>query len=243
MAAIKEDISFWHRDRGLVIAADVGTLDELRQLAELASEFTEVVALKVGFTLALRFGLPEVVKAAKGTSDKIIIYDHQKASTDIPQMGKPFADACSDSGVDSVIFFPLAGPRTLEGFVSAALAVDLHPIVGLAMTHKAYFQSEGGFIADSSPEIIIEIATKSGVASFVLPGTKTDVVSKFAKGQLADCGPANIFMPGIGSQGGSIAAAFEAASPHACFAIIGSAIYKSDDPKAALAAFVEEVNR
>ena len=242
MSAFKDDRPFWPRERGLVIAADVATLNELRQLAELAEEFKEVVALKVGFTLALRFGLPAVVKAAKGASDRILIYDHQKASTDIPQMGKPFADACSDAGVDSVILFPLAGPRTLEAFVATALAVDLHPIVGLAMTHDAYFHSEGGFIADSSPDTIIDIAIESGVRSFVLPGTKTDVVSKFAKGRLADHGPVSILMPGIGSQGGSMATAFEAASPHARFAIIGSVIYKSNDPEATLTSFIAEMN-
>lgn len=243
MVADKEDTSFWPRDRGIIIAADVGTLDELRQLAELASEFQEVVALKIGFILALRVGLPEVVRVTKDVANKLVIYDHQKAATDIPQMGRPFAKACGDAGVDSVIFFPLAGPRTLEGFVSAALDVRIHPVVGLAMTHSAFFQSEGGFITDSSPDKILDIAVQAGVSSFVLPGTKTDIVSRFANRLLDSTNQANILMPGIGSQGGSITSAFEAASPHRRFAIVGSSIYKSNAPRGALASFVEEMER
>lgn len=238
---MKNQPRFLKAERGIIIAADVPTLDNLRDLAELGSRIEEVVAIKVGFMLALRYGLPSVVKAVNEVSNIPIIYDHQKAATDIPAMGKPFASVCRNAGVQGVIFFPHAGPKTLEAFVMAALEEGLHPIVGLVMTHSAFLQSEGGFIADSAPDIICKIGIESGVRSFVLPGTKPDIVEKYAKGPLASVQPVNIMMPGIGAQGGSIMRAFKAAKGHFPHAIIGSAIYKSLDPSAVLEQFAAEV--
>lgn len=240
MFRITREEPFSSRSTGIVIAADVPKLDELRALVELAAPVAEVVAIKVGFSLALTYGLPAVVRAVHEISPLPIIYDHQKAATDIPQMGKPFAVLCHDAGVQGVIFFPLSGPKTLEGFVYAAIESELEPIVGLVMTHPSFLQSEGGFIADSAPDSICTVAVAMGVRSFVLPGTKTDIVSKFAQGELARLESGTIMMPGIGSQGGSLTAAFRAAEPHRRFAIIGSAIYNALDPKAALDAFAAE---
>ncbi len=103
------------------MAADVPTLDDLRRLAQTCAEHPEVVGVKVGFMLGLIYGLPAVVEAVKAVSNLPVIYDHQKAGTDIPQMGKPFARVCRDAGVAGVIFFPQAGPKTLEGFVTDCL--------------------------------------------------------------------------------------------------------------------------
>lgn len=229
------------QDLGIIIAADVGEIADLRKLVELTQIGPEVVGIKVGFSLGLRYGLPTVLKAIKEVSPIPVIYDHQKAGTDIPQMGKLFAAVCADAGVSGVIFFPLSGPKTLDAFVSAAIEADLTPIVGLVMTHASFLQREGGFIADTAPESIAEIAVDMGVTHYVLPGTKTDIVSHFAKGRLMRKKPASIMMPGIGSQGGTIASAFRAAAPHNPFAIVGSALYKSADPVAVLRAMIGEM--
>jgi orotidine-5'-phosphate decarboxylase len=156
-------------------------------------------------------------------------------------MGKPFAKVCRDAGVRGVIFFPQAGPKTLEGFVTAAFDAGLTPIVGLVMTHDAYLESEGGYIVDEAPERMAETAVKLGVTDFVLPGTKPEVVKRFAAGALSGVKAASIMMPGIGSQGGSLATAFDAARPHRRFAIIGSAVYGAKDPRAALQGFIREM--
>ena len=229
------------RNRGIILAADVTTLAELRTLAELVSTVEEVAAIKVGFSLALRHGLPAVVSAVNAVARLSVIYDHQKAGTDIPRMGKPFALACRDAGAQGVIFFPQAGPKTLEGFVSAAFECELTPIVGLVMTHQAYLQSEGGYLADDAPESMCKTAVGLGVTSFVLPGTKPDVIKRFATGPLDIVKPATIMTPGIGSQGGSLRSALEAAGQHRYFAIIGSAIYAAADPKTALESFAQEI--
>jgi orotidine-5'-phosphate decarboxylase len=230
-----------NQETGIILAADVFTLEELRRLVEIGAVSSEVVAVKVGFTLGLKYGLPAVVEAVSKASKIPVIYDHQKAGTDIPQMGKPFAAVCRDAGVKGVIFFPQAGPRTLEGFVKAAFDSGLTPIVGLVMTHDAYLKSEGGYIVDDAPEMMARTAAELGVRDFVLPGTKPEVIARFAAGPLAQVKGASIMMPGIGSQGGSLRNAFQAAKPHRRFAIIGSAIYGAKEPHAALQGFVQEV--
>jgi len=241
-ASTLQDRSRREFGQGIVIAADVNTLDELSALTEVAADFSDVVALKLGALLAIRFGLHQAVSAVRRISDLPVIYDHQKAGTDIPQMGRPFARACRDAGVQAVIFFPMAGPKTLEAFVRGAQDEDLVPIVGLVMTHQMYLLREGGYIADDAPEAICSTALRLDVSHFVLPGTKPEVVREFATGTLSRI-RCRIFMPGIGSQGGSLVTAIEAARPHVALPIVGSAVYSATDPRRALAQFSAELSR
>lgn len=229
------------RRSGLILAADVETLDHLRALGELASDCREVTGIKVGVSLALRYGLGATVRALRDVCQLPAIYDHQKAGTDIPRTGELFAKACREAGVSALIIFPQAGPRTLEAFVAATLRVDLVPIVGLVMTHPAYLVSEGGYISDAAPAEMCRTAVDLGVRSFVLPGTKTDIVQRFAMGALKDVRDVEILMPGIGTQGGAIRSALAAAAPHAGQAIIGSAIYESRTPKETLSQFAAQL--
>lgn len=213
-------------DRGLVLAADVDALSSLEELVGAAASVPAFKAIKVGAMLGLRYGLPRI--AAVVDNRLPIIYDHQKAGTDIPAMGANFAALCADSGIDQMIIFPQAGPETLKAFVQACLDRGVDPIVGLTMSHPSYLDWEGGWIDGTSPSRIFKLATSLGVDKFVLPGNKLDLVRKYG-GDMRD--GSTIFMPGIGTQGGAVATACEAAEPHMAMPIIGSAIYKSDDPK------------
>lgn len=241
MPVTSVSVPFLSSQKGIIIAADVPHLEGLNALVEACYGIPEVVAIKVGFALALRHGLPAVVAAVEGISGLPVIYDHQKAGTDIPQMGGPFAALCRDAGVKGVILFPQAGPKTLEGFVTAASRSGLTPIVGLVMTHESYLKSEGGYIADEAPASMARLAIGLGVKEFVLPGTKPEIVRRFSSGVLAGAGSAGIMMPGIGSQGGSLGVAFKAASPLRRYAIVGSAIYGAKVPRSALLGFVKEI--
>jgi len=234
--------NFLHSPSGIIVAADVDGLDKLRALVDEISGIPEIAAIKVGFSLALRFGLPNVVRTVRESTALPVIYDHQKAGTDIPQMGRPFAAVCREAGIDGVIFFPQAGPKTLEGFVSAAIDKNLVPIVGLVMSHPEYLESEGGYIVDDAPRRMAEKALDLGVSVFVLPGTKPEIIRQYARGALAGTQTA-IMMPGIGSQGGSLREACEAAAPHRAFPIIGSAIYGAKSPRAAATSFAEELQQ
>jgi len=229
------------RRSGLVLAADVETLGELRSLGELAAGCQDVVAVKIGVSLALRYGLPKVVGALRDVCQLPAIYDHQKAGTDIPRTGEVLAKACSEAGIHSLIIFPQAGPKTLDAFVSASLKAGLQPMVGLVMTHPGYLVSEGGYISDAAPDAMCRAALSLGVRAFILPGTKPEIVRSFAGGVFAGLSDIEILMPGIGAQGGLIRSAMEAASPHRGFPIIGSAIYDSTTPEQVLRQFAEQL--
>lgn len=148
----KGDISTFHKDYGIILACDVSSIAEAESLAKLSVGINEVVGYKIGFTLGLRYGLRQVTEALKKINPLPVIYDHQKAGTDIPQMGEPFARCCKEGGVDGIIIFAQAGPNTLDAFVSAILQNDMKPIVGGVMTHRGYLVSDGGFIVDDRPE-------------------------------------------------------------------------------------------
>lgn len=234
--------NLFSQNKGIILAADVKNLIDLQNLLKISNYFIEVVGIKIGFTLALKYGLNTVVNKIREFTDIPIIYDHQKAGTDIPAMGKIFAETCKDAGIQGVIIFPHAGPQTLEAFVSAIFLREMEPIVGLIMTHEKFLHSEGGFINDSSPNEICKIALDIGVRNFVLPGTKLNFTEKFANEQFATYAPLSIMMPGFGTQGGTIKDALKSTEIHNRYCIIGSAIYRAENKQKAIKEFVDEIN-
>jgi orotidine-5'-phosphate decarboxylase len=234
----------FNRRYGLILSLDVSTIIEAENIARLSLKVDEIVGFKIGFTLWLRHGLTKVTQSLKNINPLPVIYDHQKAGSDIPQMGRVFAETCKDGGVDAVIFFPQAGPKTLIAFVEGAFNTNMIPIIGGVMTHQAYLKSEGGFIADESVEKIYQMGIELGVKNFVLPGTKPDIINKIAQGVLGgSLKPLTLMMPGFGTQGGSIKEAFEAAAGHYVFPIVGSAIYKASSPEAVALEMAQELKK
>lgn len=227
---------------GIILSCDVTSLIEVEKLALLSTEFSEVVGFKVGFDLGLRYGLKKVTNFLKQINPLPVIYDHQKAGTDIPQMGGPFALCCKDSEVDGVIILAQSGPNTLEAFVTSIIAHGMVPIVGGIMSHPGYLASDGGYISDEAPTAIYKKAVELGVANFIMPGNKPEITKHFVTSVLQqNSNQKNIIMPGIGQQGGDIKSSFEAASFYPAYAIIGSAIYNAPDSKQALSSFAEQV--
>jgi len=222
------------RERSIIPACDVTSLEEFEKIVEETCDIEGIGGYKVGFSLALRYGLPAVVKTAKKHTSKPIIYDHQKAGTDIPDTGKNFMYICKEAGIDAIILFPQAGPGTERAWIEYALEENLGVIVGGLMTHPKYVRSEGGFLAD---EAIIEMylnAADQGVTDFVVPGNKPDEIMRIRKA-LEQKGISPIFYaPGFVAQGGEITKAARAAGNN-WHAIVGRGIYKAKDiRKAAL---------
>ena len=165
--------------------------------------------------------------------DKPVVYDHQKAGTDIPQTGKDFAKLCCESGVDAAILFPHAGPATLEAWTDALLEAGIVPIIGAVMTHPKYLASEGGFIVDGAEQEIYRACLRKGVGHFVLPATKPAhaILLKNEVGRSGSPIP-TVLTPGIGRQRADVALVRQHLSGLNWSPIIGSAIYGSDDPRA-----------
>ncbi|MEM2909043.1 MAG: orotidine 5'-phosphate decarboxylase / HUMPS family protein [Candidatus Bilamarchaeaceae archaeon] len=220
------------RERSIVIACDVNLKLYERILKETAGMET-VGGYKLGFYLALRYGLPKLVKLARKYTDKPLIYDHQKAATDIPDTGEKFAEVCKNAGVDGVILFPHAGPETEKEWIDAAKRFGLGVIVGGLMTHKGYLKSDGGYIDDDAVRSMYLNAAKQGVNEFVVPGNKPDKIAEI-KNMLETEGVEPVFYaPGFIAQGGKISDAAKIAGK-SWHAIVGRAVYEAKDIKNAV---------
>jgi orotidine-5'-phosphate decarboxylase len=224
------------QEKSIIPSLDV----DFRKAVEIMTALSDhpaVGAFKVGFSLILRLGLNRIMDAARSLTSKPIIYDHQKAGTDIPATGPIFAQACSEAVVDAVILFPLAGPVTMNAWIEACHAKKLTVIVGGMMTHPEFLKSEGGYIDDEAPKRILSSAWEHRISHFVVPGNKPDFIKEFRSWFR---GPAVLFAPGLISQDGRITEAGKVAGPE-WHAIVGRAIYNAKDYRAVVTELAREI--
>ncbi|MBI2007602.1 MAG: orotidine 5'-phosphate decarboxylase [Candidatus Blackburnbacteria bacterium] len=229
------------RRKSVVVAADIeaGKLSELVRATCLVEG---IGGYKVGLRLALGEGLSRIVGTVREYTPLPIIYDHQKAGNDIPAMGTEFAEVCRKAGVDAVILFPFSSPVTEEKWIKAAQDAGLTVLVGGHMTHEQFLDSEGGFIAQSAPDRIYEIAANNGVRDFVVPGNKVEYVERY-RGLLERVlgkGNFTLYAPGFITQKGEISD-FAKAAGDRWHAIVGSAIYKAIDLRAAAEQMTQQI--
>lgn len=214
--------------KSVIVAADVPNFESLANLAEGMVGVAGISAFKLGLTLAMQDLAVAVntIKEILGPSFPII-YDHQKAGNDIPDMGKQFAGVLKNSGVDAAILFPFAGPATQEAWTKACFDAGLHVLTGGIMTHPQFLVSEDGYIADESVERIYLLACKLGVRDFVVPGNKINWVKQIRSVLVKELGEGNfvLYAPGFITQKGDISECGQAAG-NEWHAIVGSAIYK-----------------
>ena len=219
------------RERSIIPACDV-PLEVYEEIVRGTGDVDGVGGYKVGFFLGLNYSLPKIVEVTRKYTDKPIIYDHQKAGTDIPDTSEKFMDVCKKAGVDAVILFPQSGPETEKAWIESALEKDLGVIVGGLMTHPKYVRSEGGYLAD---EAVIEMylnAADLEVTDFVVPGNRPDDIKRI-KEALEERGISPTFYaPGFVAQGGEISDAAKVAG-NSWHAIVGRGIYNREDIKQA----------
>lgn len=196
------------RNHSIIPACDLSDMNDFVSLVKGTSKVPGVGAYKIGFSLALRYGLKncvEVVRDFAGGRSIPVIYDHQKAGTDIPDTGKDFAKLCKEAGVSSVILFPFTGPKTQLDWTKECENQGLHVIIGGHMTHEQFIGSENGYIIDSSPFRIYDLAISSGIRDFVVPGNKPQVVKELRdhleKLEVKDY---DFYSPGFVAQGGEL---------------------------------------
>jgi orotidine-5'-phosphate decarboxylase len=225
---------------GVIVACDVSSIEHLQGLVEKTSSVEGIVGYKVGCMLGLTYGLPRISEIFQESTDLPIIYDHQKAGTDIPQLGEGFAQTCKDGGMKGVIIFPQSGPASEEAFIDALLERDMIPIVGGEMTHPKYLSTDGGYIRGDAPQEMYRLAAEKKVEYYVVPGNKPDQIKKYLGLLSPIIGHPKFCMPGIGRQGGQIRSAFGYLKDVSAYAIVGSAIYKKDDMKSAAEIFARE---
>ena len=217
---------------GIVPALDPANLDGIKRLVAATTRIEGIVAYKLGLTATLRLGLPLAVRELRSLTDLPLIYDHQKAGPDVPDMAAKFTAICAEAGVDALILFPTAGPRAVAAFAGGAIREGLLPIVGGDLPLPDYNVSGGGYVADDALSRIVTAAVAIGVDHFVIPANNPDRVGVLARQMQDELGrPPSLFLPGIGALGGSIGATFAAAPAGSrLYAVIGRAIYGASDP-------------
>ena len=96
------------------------------------------------------------------------------------------------------------------------------------MTHKAFLESEGGFISEDEASKIYEVAANEGITNFVVPGNKPEKI-KLYKELLESKGINPVFYsPGLIAQGGNITESAKAAGNN-WHAIVGRGLYKAEN--------------
>ena len=227
-------------DRSIVPACDMDDIKLFERLVKETSGIKKIGAYKIGFELGLKYGLRKVVETARKHTNKPLIYDHQKAGTDVPFTGEKFAKVCKEAGIDSVILFPQAGPETEREWIKACKKHGLGVIVGGEMTHKAYLRSEGGFLLDEAPMMMYDVALRNGVNEFVVPGNKPEKISAYLGFFESRKIRADLYSPGLVSQGGKISDSGKAAGAR-WHAIVGRGIYEAKDMKKAAQELCKEI--
>src|SRR3989338_5572285 len=223
--------------KSIIPSCDVDSIEKLKELVKSTCSVRNVGAYKFGFELAIPFGMEKVVKTIKKITNLPIIYDHQKAGTDIPEMGEKFMKACKM--VDAVIIFPQAGPEAEVAWIKAAQQSKMPIIVGGEMTHKGYLKNDNGYIDDDAPRRMYELAASLGISDFVIPGNKVEKCLEYNELIRKKIKNPVYYSPGLAAQGGKISdLAKKLDSWHA---IVGRAIYEADDMKKAAQELTKEL--
>ena len=228
-------------DKSVVVAADVETA-ALERLIKETCLVEGIGGYKVGIELVLDGGLPKVVSMVREYTRLPVIYDHQKAGNDIPDMGSKFAAVCRKAGADAVILFPFASAKTERDWIRACQDKGLGVLVGGHMTQPEFLETEGGFIAENAPDRIYKIATDCGVRDFVVPGNKVEFVSHYREllEQVLGAGNFTLYAPGFITQKGEISE-FARVAGKRWHAIVGSAIYKTVDMNQAARQMTQQI--
>lgn len=216
---------------GIVPALDVDTPEQLERVVRATTRIEGVAGYKVGLTSVLRFGLADSIRRLREMTDLPLLYDHQKAGPDMPDMAGKFSALCREGGVDGLILFPVAGPTAVDGFVTAAIRNGLIPVVGGEIPVPDYGVSGGGYMLDDALDRILARAAAAGADHFVLPAHDLAKIERWSAWLSANVSNSVVFLTGFGSLGGTIESGFAAAaSCRRRFAIVGRLITAAPEP-------------
>ncbi len=214
-------------EKSIIPACDVN-MRVFEDIVRATADLPQVGAYKIGAALALQEGLSVVAKVARKHTSKPLIYDHQKAGTDIPETGKLFAATLKTCGMDAVILFPLSGPATQTAWIRSAQEAGLHVLLGAHMTHERFLLTDGGFLDASPLEKIYTNGASLGIQNYVVPGNKPKVIERVRSLLTEQKVDPVFFAPGFIAQGGGLSDAAKVAGPR-WHAIVGRALYEARD--------------
>lgn len=182
-----------------ILSLDIITFPEWKEVVDKAVVRDDIIGIKIGASLALRYGLNEISSHInlKAEKDIKIIYDHQKAGTDVPHTSENFAKVMRTSGIEYSILFPrIHHGRTQREWTKQLLDKDVTPIVGGYMTTSAPMDFRKSIH-------IYEIALCQGVENFVIPANDFNFIKQLFL-EIPEIKENTFYVPGFGKQGGDL---------------------------------------
>ncbi|MBO4358083.1 MAG: orotidine-5'-phosphate decarboxylase [Candidatus Methanomethylophilaceae archaeon] len=207
-------------DSRLVLALD--ETDGKKALAVAESVGDIVDAIKINWPLVLSEGPQMITKLSEMTD---VICDFKVA--DIPNTVKLIVENAVSRGASAVIVHAFTGDDSLKAAVEAAGEAEIYAVT--EMSHPG-----GKMFTAKHAEEMARLGVECGVKGFIAPATRPERIADIRK----IIGDLKILSPGVGAQGGK---ASDAINAGATYAIVGRAIYGSEDPRKAAEAFAEDI--
>ena len=207
-------------DSRLILALDETDGAKALKVAESVSGIVD--AIKINWPRVLSEG-PGMITKLSELSD--VICDFKVA--DIPNTVRLIVENAVARGASGVNVHAFTGDDSLRAAVEAASGADIYAVT--EMSHPG-----GKMFTALHAEEMARLGVECGVSGFIAPATRPERISAIRD----VIGDLKILSPGVGAQGGKASDAIRAGAD---YAIVGRAIYGSEDPKASAEAFAEDI--
>ncbi|MBR1452940.1 MAG: orotidine-5'-phosphate decarboxylase [Candidatus Methanomethylophilaceae archaeon] len=207
-------------DSRLVLALDETDGTKALKIAESVSDVVD--AIKINWPLVLSEG-PQMITKLSEFSD--VICDFKVA--DIPNTVKLIVENAVSRGASAVIVHAFTGDDSLKAAVEAAGDAEIYAVT--EMSHPG-----GKMFTAKHAEEMARLGVECGVKGFIAPATRPERIADIRR----IIGDLKILSPGVGAQGGKASDAIRAG---ATYAIVGRAIYGSEDPRASALTFADDI--
>jgi len=207
-------------DSRLVLALDETDAEKALGVARSVSDIVD--AIKINWPLVVSAG-PEMITRLSEYSE--VICDFKVA--DIPNTVRLIVEGSVARGASAVIVHAFTGDDSLRAAVEAAGDAEIYAVTEMSHPGAKLFTAQHA-------EEMARLGVECGASGFIAPATRPDRIRAIR----AIVGDRKILSPGVGAQGGSAADAIRAG---ATYAIVGRAIYGSDDPRKAAEAYADDI--
>lgn len=146
---------------------------------------------------------------------------------DIPNTVRLIVENAVSRGASAVIVHAFTGDDSLRAAVEASGDAEVYAVTEMSHPGAKMFTAQHA-------EEMARLGVECGVDGFIAPATRPDRIAAIR----AVVGDRKILSPGVGAQGGK---ASDAISAGATYAIVGRAIYGSDNPRDSAKAFAEDI--
>ena len=217
---MRVDWSAMRTDSRLVLALD--ETDGEKALAIARSVGDIVDAIKINWPLVLSEG-PQMITKLSEMSE--VICDFKVA--DIPNTVRLIVENAVSRGASAVIVHAFTGDDSLRAAVEASGGAEIYAVTEMSHPGAKMFTAQHA-------EEMARLGVECGVSGFIAPATRPDRIRAIRE----VVGDRKILSPGVGAQGGK---ASDAIAAGATYAIVGRAIYGSEDPRVSALSFAEDI--